>query len=160
MKRMKSSINPPKLKVRLARAADLPALIQLYRELHAADPSYRSPSIAEMRKAFGAIRRNRDHRILIAEAEHQPIGSLHVLIFRHLGHGFRPAAVIENVVVAGAHRSKGIGEAMMAEADRIARRHRCYKMSLTTNRRRTRAHRFYERLGWRRSHHGYSVCLN
>lgn len=113
-----------------------------------------------MREAFNAIRRDRDHHILIVEAEHQQIGSLHILIFKHLGHGLRPAAIIENVVVSGAHRSRGIGEAMMAEADRFARRHRCYKMSLTTNRRRRRAHRFYERLGWRRTHHGYSVRLN
>jgi GNAT superfamily N-acetyltransferase len=48
---------------------------------------------------------------------------------------------------------------MMAAAVKIARRNRCYKMSLTTNLKRDRAGRFYERLGWRRTHFGYSIEL-
>jgi GNAT superfamily N-acetyltransferase len=159
MKRINSSHKTPKVKVRSATIGDVPALTGLYRELHLDDYSYRSPKPAEMVKAFRGIANNRDHQIVVAEMDGQIIGTLHVMIFRHLGHGLKPVAVVENVVVASAYRSLGVGELMMAAADRIARRNRCYKMSLTTNVRRPRAHQFYERLGWRRTHHGYSLEL-
>jgi GNAT superfamily N-acetyltransferase len=159
MKQRNSKPAAAKISVRLARAADLPALIRLYKELHLDDYSYRSPSLAEMRKAFAAIARNRDHQILVAESGGEVIGALHIMIFRHLGHGLRPVGVVENVVVSASYRSRGVGELMMTAADKVARRNRCYKMSLTTNLKRARAHRFYERLGWRRTHFGYSIEL-
>jgi GNAT superfamily N-acetyltransferase len=159
MKQTNSTGLADSIRVRRARAADLPALIGLYKELHLDDYSYRSPTLAEMRKAFAAMARNRDHQLLVAESGGNVIGALHLMIFRHLGHGLRPVGVVENVVVAAAHRSRGVGERMMAAADKIARRNRCYKMSLTTNLKRGRAHRFYERLGWRRTHFGYSLGL-
>jgi GNAT superfamily N-acetyltransferase len=148
------------LRVRRARAADLPALGRLYAELHLDDYRDLKPSPARLRKAFRALVRDRDHHILVAERDGEIVGTLHLLIFRHLGHGLRPAAIVENVVVSGAHRSQGIGETMLGEAARIARANRCYKLALTTNVARKRAHRFYERLGWRRTHYGYSLGLD
>ncbi len=159
MKQTNSTGWADSIRVRRARVADLPALVGLYKELHLDDYSYRSPSLGEMRKAFAAISRNRDHQILVAERGGEVIGALHLMIFRHLGHGLRPLGVVENAVVATSHRSRGVGELMMAAADKIARRNRCYKMALTTNLKRDRAHRFYERLGWRRTHFGYSIDL-
>ncbi len=47
----------------------------------------------------------------------------------------------------------------MAAAVQIARRRDCYKLSLTSNRTRKQAHRFYERLGWRWTHRGYTLAL-
>ncbi len=148
------------LRVRRARVADLLALGRLYAELHLDDYSNLKPSPARLVKAFRALARNRDHHILVAEREGEIVGTVHLLIFRHLGHGLRPAAIVENVVVSCAHRSQRIGETMLAEAARIARANRCYKMALTTNVARKRAHRFYERLGWRRTHYGYSLGLD
>jgi GNAT superfamily N-acetyltransferase len=40
-----------------------------------------------------------------------------------------------------------------------ARRRRCARIELTTNRRRERAQRFYERLGFRPSHVGMKLYL-
>jgi|SRR5215469_816511 len=157
---MKQRNSPPTaIRIRRARPADLPVLIALYKELHRDDDSYRSPSLKEMRGAFAAIARNRDHQLLVAHRGGNVIGALHLMIFRHLGHSLRPAATLEKVVVKEAHRSRGVGELMMAAAEQIARRNRCYKMSLTTNLKRHRARRFYERLGWRRTHFGYSIEL-
>lgn len=149
----------PRIRIRKARASDLPALTALYAELHLDDYDYRPPTARAMRTAFAGVANNRDHQLLVAANAGKIVGSLHVMIFRHLGHGLHPAAIVENVVVSAAQRSRGIGEMLIGEAVRIAQRRGCYKLSLTTNVKRARAHRFYERLGWRRSHFGYSLDL-
>jgi GNAT superfamily N-acetyltransferase len=147
------------IKVRKARATDLAALNALYQQLHLHDYTYRAPAVAEMRAAFRAIARNRDHHVLVAISAGKVIGTIHVMIFRHLGHGLRPVAIVENVVVDAKMRSRGVGEKLIEAAARIARRNQCYKMSLTTNLKRRRAHQFYERLGWEKSHFGYSFKM-
>ena len=148
-----------RIRIRKARAADLAALTALYAELHLDDYDYRPPTARAMRTAFDTISNDRDHHLVVAVAGGKVVGSLHVMIFRHLGHGLHPAAIVENVVVSASQRSRGIGELLIVEAVRIARRRGCYKLSLTTNVKRARAHRFYERLGWRPSHFGYSLGL-
>ncbi len=148
------------LRIRKTREADLPALGGLYAELDLAGFGGHACGLRELRTAFRSIARNRDHHLLVAELDGEIVGTLHVLIFRHLGHGVRPAAIVENVVVQGAQRSRGIGERMLEAARAIAKRERCYKIALTSNVQRHRAHRFYERLGWQRTHFGYSVYLD
>jgi len=69
-------------------------------------------------------------------------------------------AVVENVVVASDARSMGVGQRLMEAIGDIARRARCYKIALTSNISRTGAHRFYERLGWKRTHYGYSIGVD
>lgn len=149
-----------RLTIRAAREADLPALGQLYRELDLAGYASHACGLRELRAAFRSIARSRDHHLLVAELDGVIAGTLHVLIFRHLGHGLRPAALVENVVVHGGYRSRGIGERMLEAARVIANRERCYKIALTSKLKRRRAHRFYERLGWHRTHFGYSVYFD
>jgi GNAT superfamily N-acetyltransferase len=145
--------------VRRLRADDLDALQALYRDLEL--PEYRPgrSSRVRLRRAFARLNRDRDHRMLIAETNGRVVGAAHVIIVPHLGHGLRPFAVVENVVVDSRARGSGIGSALMREAGKFARSRGCYKISLTTNVNRRGAHKFYQRLGWRRSHFGYSLGL-
>jgi GNAT superfamily N-acetyltransferase len=145
--------------VRSARETDLPALAALYRELDLPGFTHDDASARAMSKPFRMLARDRSHHLLVAERRGEVIGTLHVLIFRHLGHGLRPAAIVENVVVRSGFRSQGVGEKMLEAARQIAMAERCYKIALTSHRLRRRAHRFYERLGWSRTHFGYSVYL-
>ena len=112
-----------------------------------------------MRRAIRALARERDQTLLVAVKDGRIVGTNHVLIFRHLARGLRPAAIVENVVVDANCRGAKIGEQLMAEAVAIARRHNCYKVALTSNRKRRDAHRFYQRLGWRWTHFGYTLAL-
>jgi len=147
------------IRVRRARASDLGALRELYRQLHLDNYRDIPASPAKIRREFSRLSRDPRHQLLVAEAGGRIVGTTHVIVVPHLGHGLKPFAVVENVVVDASCRTSGVGRALMAEAGRVARRRRCYKLSLTTNRERRGAHRFYERLGWRKSHFGYSLGL-
>jgi GNAT superfamily N-acetyltransferase len=56
-------------------------------------------------------------------------------------------------------RSKGIGAAMMRFALGEARRLGVGLVELTSNKKRGDAHRFYERLGFERSHEGFKLAI-
>ena len=109
----------PAVRVRRARASDLPALAALYDQLHL--KNYMSFRVApsRMRAAFERIARSRNHHLLVAQVDGQVAGTLHLIVVPHLGHGLKPMAVVENVVVAAERRSMGIGEAMI-EGPRFA----------------------------------------
>jgi GNAT superfamily N-acetyltransferase len=135
--------------IQRARERDLDAIDSLYRELKVDEYEQYARGARKMRARFRRIARARDHHLMVAECAGRVVGTLHVLIFRHLGHGARPGAIVENVVVTEAMRSRGIGEALMKAARRIAQREGCYKPALTSRTHRKAAHRFYERLGYR-----------
>lgn len=157
MKRSNSGTRAAPVRVRSARKSDLDAIAALYRELHLDSYGKLAVPRTRMRRAFRALAHDRRHRILVAERGGKVVGTLHLIVVPHLGHGLRPFGIVENVVVASAERSGGVGRAMLAEAAEIARRAGCYKLALTSNVRRMRSHRFYSRLGWRRTHYGYSL---
>jgi GNAT superfamily N-acetyltransferase len=157
MKRSNSTLHSAPVRVRSARDSDLEQIAALYRELHLESYGKLAVPRTRMRRAFRQLALNRRHRILVAERGGKVIGTLHLIVVPHLGHGLRPFGVVENVVVSAAERSSGVGQAMLAAAGEIARKAGCYKLTLTSNIRRMHAHRLYTRLGWRRTHYGYSL---
>src|SRR5580700_4013293 len=159
MPRSNSTRDHSSLRIRRARKSDLPRLQELYDQLHLNNYMSFRVSPAKLAAAFDRLARDRNHIILIAEADAEIVGTCHVIVVPHLGHGLKPFAIVENVVVDAAARSSGIGQHLMAAAGDLARRRGCYKMALTSNIARPRAHRFYERLGWTRTHFGYSLGL-
>ena len=68
-------------------------------------------------------------------------------------------AQIEALRVAAQHRNRGLGAAMLEWAIAEARRRRCALVQLTSDKSRTDAHRFYERLGFVASHEGLKLGL-
>jgi GNAT superfamily N-acetyltransferase len=63
--------------------------------------------------------------------------------------------MIEVVHVDAGHRSRGLGSQMMEWALARCRERGCGMVQLTSNKQRTDAHRFYERLGFLKSHEGF-----
>lgn len=146
-----------KVRVRRARLGDERGIEDLYRQLHEGD--YRSPGTIRMRRALRALLDRADQVLLVAVEDGRIVGTNHVLIFRHLARALRPAAIVENMVVDSSRRGAGVGDLLMEAALKIARRRKCYKLSLTSNRKRAQAHRFYERFGMHHTHHGYTIYL-
>ena len=146
------------LRIRRARLGDEPGLEDLYsQKLHEGD--YKSPGAANMRRAMRAVMRRPDQVLLVAVEEGKIVGTNHVVIFKHLARALRPAAIVENMVVDSRSRGAGVGDRLMEAALKIARQHGCYKLAQTSNRKRPGAHRFYEKFGMSRSHHGYTLYL-
>jgi GNAT superfamily N-acetyltransferase len=150
-------MKPAQIRIRRARLGDEREIEDLYRQLH--EGEYTSPGIAKMRRALRAVARDRDQVLLVAIQDGHMVGTNHVLIFRHLARALRPAAIVENMVVDSHSRGAGVGDQLMAAALKVARRHGCYKLSLTSNRKRKSAHRFYARFGMRQTHFGYTIYL-
>src|SRR5262249_5699773 len=108
--------------VRRARRSDLAALAALYDQLHVSNyADFRVPP-ARMARAFERLARARNHSILVAMREGTVVGTCHVIVVAHLGHGLKPFAVVENVVVDEHARSMGIGERLIEAAAKAAAR--------------------------------------
>jgi GNAT superfamily N-acetyltransferase len=62
--------------------------------------------------------------------------------------GAKPFAVVENVVVDQAARSRGVGAALLREIEARCKQARCSKIMLLSAAQRADAHRFFERQGF------------
>ncbi len=150
----------PSITVREATPGDFDALLRLLDEMD--ESMYRGRAVAdegELRALYEEIVADPDQRLFLAEDGGRLVGSAHLLVLRHLDRSLSRSAVVEGVIVAHDQRRGGVGAALMRAAAEAARAAGCYKLDLTSNMARRGAHRFYSRLGWKRSHYGYSLAL-
>ena len=148
------------LAARRAQRADLPRLLELLaddelgkqREASGSDdPAYS--------RAFDTIDRDSNQLLLVAESDGRVVGMLQLTFIPGLSRRGAWRANIEAVRVDGALRGRGIGQWLMERAIEIARKRDCRLVQLTSDRQRTRAHRFYVRLGVKDSHVGDKLAL-
>jgi GNAT superfamily N-acetyltransferase len=149
----------PDVRVREAVEADLPRLVELAAQLSLDEPREElGPPLPEgYRRAFEEIRGDPRQRLFVLEAGGRIAGSAVLIIVPNLSHQGRPYAIVENVVVDTGERGSGYGALLMGHLIEEARRAGCYKVSLTSSKRRPDAHRFYERLGFRATHEGFRI---
>ena len=147
-------MNAP-LQFREATKADLPDILRLL-----AQPDMDGGTVlplAEAERLFERMARYPDYRVIVALRDGRIVGSFALLIMDNLGHLGAPSGVIEDVVVDPACQGQGVGRAMMQHALRLCGEKGCYKVTLSSNLTRERAHAFYESLGFER--HGYSFRI-
>jgi GNAT superfamily N-acetyltransferase len=135
-----------------AAAEDLSAVLALY-----AQPEIdngRVLPVGEAKMLLQKFARYPDYTLYVAAHEGRIVGSFALLIMDNIGHLGAPSAIVEDVVVDPARHGLGIGRKMMQFAMQTARDKGCYKLMLSSNARRERAHAFYESLGFER--HGFS----
>ena len=135
--------------VRRAADDDLSAIVALLGELH--DPSSALADTATWTRMLA----QEDRVILLAEVDGRAAGTADVSFASNLTHGAQPRAYVENVAVATDHRRNGVGRAIMAEVERLARDAGCYKVTLMSANHRDGAHRFYEEIGYDRCAVGF-----
>ena len=150
------------LLIRPAAEADLPALVDLLAEdiLGRERDDASLPLDEGYARAFAEIRARPDHHLMVGELGGEAVAMLQLTFIPGLGRKGSYRAIVEAVHVRGDRRGQGLGARMIAWAAATARAHgRCPFLQLTTDKRRKDAHRFYERLGFQRSHEGYKLPL-
>jgi len=142
--------------IRAAEADDIVDVLRLY-----AQPDLDNGVVLsedEAQTLHGRFARYPDYTLYVAERGGVIVGSFALLVMDNLGHLGAPSGIVEDVAVDPDYQSHGIGQAMMAYAVERCRAKGCYKVMLSSNARRARAHAFYERIGFER--HGYSFRLH
>ncbi len=147
------------MSIRRATEADLPRLIELMAQLRPDEPEAEDPSRIEDYARVLARMTAQGQRVLVAEDNGWIAGALVLAIVENISRRGTPYAIIENVVVDEPARGLGHGEALIEQAVEEARQAGCYKVSLTSNKRRGEAHRFYERLGFVQTHEAFRIDL-
>ncbi len=90
-------------------------------------------------------------RYVVAEADNVPVGFLDCSVQQLLHHA-GPVAEIQEMYVLPNWRSQGIGEQLINHIVAMARHEGWVNLEVTSNRRRTRTHEFYERMGFANTH--------
>jgi GNAT superfamily N-acetyltransferase len=111
------------------------------------------------REAFAAIERDPNQLLVVAERGGQVIGVLQLSFIPGLTRRGMWRGQIEGVRVATGERAGGIGRALLEWAIEECRRRGCGLVQLTSDKRRSAAHRFYEALGFEATHQGYKLSL-
>jgi GNAT superfamily N-acetyltransferase len=142
--------------VRPAAEADLAAVLALYAQ-PGMDDGQVLP-LADARRLLARFARYPDYTLYVAERGGEIVGTFALLIMDNLGHLGAPSAIVEDVMVAPAAQGRGVGQAMMEFARQKGLEKRCYKLVLSSNAKRERAHGFYEQLGYER--YGYCFRLD
>lgn len=140
------------IKVREARTEDIESILKIYSQ-----PSIDHGEILKIDRAkeiFEIINRYPLYKIYVATVNGEVVGTVAVLIMHNLGHLGKKSAVFESIAVLPEWQGKGIGRFMLKYATDKCIEADCYKITLSADIKRERAHKFYESLGF--IQHGFS----
>lgn len=143
------------LDIRIANFEDLPLLNYLYADMDGEPPFAHD----ELENIFAEIAKVPNYHIYLAYFNQQPVGTFSLLYAPTMMHrGYHKFAVLDAVTVISAMRGEGIGSQMVKAALKLSAEAGCYKVTLSSNLKRDRAHQFYQSLGFEQ--HGWSFkCL-
>jgi Predicted acetyltransferase len=151
----------PDILIRTARADDVPAIAAMFSSDSlgghgdTADPAALPLYVA----AFERIAASPNDTLYVAEVDGEVVGTFQTTFVTTLTGRGSSSLIVEAVHTRHDRRGAGIGAAMLAHAIEEGRRRGVRLVQLTSNLARTDAHRFYERLGFVRSHAGFKMKL-
>ena len=145
-----------KVTMRLAHESDIEAIRDLLLDdkLGKAREISGQEGLEKYQAAFAAIENSPDNELWIAELNGEIVGTYQVTYIPYLSRGGNLRCLIEAVRTKSNQRGQGIGQQMMTFALEQAKQRGCGMAQLTTDKSRSDAHRFYERLGFKNTHEG------
>jgi ribosomal protein S18 acetylase RimI-like enzyme len=146
--------------IRRARRDDVGAIVAMLADdaLGRARERIEDPLPACYSQAFDRLDADPNIQLVVAEGEGGTVvGCLQLCILPGLSSQGASRGLIEDVRVASHCRSRGIGEQLVQWAVAEARAKGCKLVELLTHHTRVDAQRFYERLGFARSHVGMTM---
>lgn len=147
--------------IRDAVEADIPALAAIFAaddkggHGDTADPA----ALPDYLAAFRRIEASPDNRLLVVELGGEVVGTAQYTIIPSLPGRGSSKMTVEAVQVREDMRGRRIGEALIRHCIAIAEAEGLEMVDLMSNAVRTGAHRFYERLGFAKSHAGFKMKL-
>ena len=149
------------LVMRRAREDDLPAIVVMLAQDQIGDADDADlPLDPAYLEAFRAIDASPDQLLMVAEFEGRIVGTMQLTFIPGLLMRGAWRGQIEAVRIDSSVRGQGLGSRMIEWAVERCRERGCKLVQLTSNNARTDAHRFYERLGWSKSHAGFKLMLD
>ncbi|WP_406285289.1 GNAT family N-acetyltransferase [Embleya sp. NBC_00896] len=130
--------------IRPATARDLPGVLALYAEFNPDDVPL---PIEDAHLIWADIGTQRGRTVLVADVAGTIVGTADCAVLPNLTRGGRSIMFVENVVVAAAHRRRGIGRRLLAAAVTTAADSGCYKIELLAVDE-AEAHAFYQACGF------------
>jgi len=149
--------------VRPATRDDLPAVLTVLAQNRATPQPY-EPIVdvsGAQAATWGRMQATADLTVYLAEATDEPVGTASLLAVPTLGYGCRPTAFIEPVVVAYAHRRRGVARLMLERALADAAGLGCHKVQLLSHKRHADdgAHDLYRSVGFTAEAEGFRRYL-
>ena len=149
------------ISIRRAIEADVAAIVAMLADdaLGRAREDASLPLAQPYLDAFAAIEGDPNQLLAVMTDGDDVIGTLQITFLAGLSLRGAWRGQIEAVRVASGRRGEGLGQRLLEWAMDKCRERGCRIVQLTTNKSRTDAHRFYERLGFKASHIGYKLEL-
>ena len=155
--------SPPEIRVnfRLARREDLAAIVALLADddVNGSREDATEPLAPAYVSAFEAIAADANNALLVGIANGRIVATAQLTFVPTLVAQGATRAIVEGVRVASSMRSHGVGAQLIAHCEDVARMRGSGTLQLTTSHARTRAHAFYERLGYAHTHKGFKRDL-
>ncbi|WP_368861624.1 N-acetyltransferase family protein [Actinospica durhamensis] len=145
--------------LRPARAEDVEGIVALLADDVLGAQRETPDDLAPYREAFARLETDPNQTLLVAERDGRLVGCLQLTVIPGLARRGTTRSIIEAVRVSSDERGGGLGSRMITWAVEESRRLGVDLVQLTSDRSRTDAHRFYERLGFVPSHVGFKRAL-
>jgi GNAT superfamily N-acetyltransferase len=145
--------------IRPATRTDVPAIVAMLADDPLGAQRETPDDLTPYYEAFDQIDNDPDLHLMVAVRDGQPAGTLQLSILRGLSRRGASRAVIEAVRVRTDMRGEGLGTELIQWAVARSKELGASIVQLTSDATRTDAHRFYERLGFVRSHLGFKLQL-
>ncbi|MEW2314134.1 GNAT family N-acetyltransferase [Streptomyces bauhiniae] len=147
------------LAIRPATPDDIPAIVAMLADdplgAQRESPDDLTPYLA----AFERLDTDPNQHLVVAVRDGRVIGTLQLTIIPGLSRKGATRSLIEAVRIHADERGSGLGSELIQWAVDTSRHLGCHLVQLTSDKTRTDAHRFYERLGFTASHEGFKLSL-
>ncbi|MBQ0915239.1 MULTISPECIES: GNAT family N-acetyltransferase [Streptomyces] len=147
------------LEIRPLTENDLPAVVAMLADdplgAQRESPDDLSPYLAALERLSG----DPNQHLVVAVRGSRVVGTLQLTIVPGLSRRGAVRSIIEGVRIHADERGSGLGTQLIEWAVDESRRQGCQLVQLTSDKTRSDAHRFYERLGFSASHTGFKLPL-
>ena len=147
------------LEIRPAVADDIPAIVAMLADDPLGAQRESPDDLTPYLVALERLSSDPNQHLVVAVREGRVVGTLQLTVIPGLSRRGSTRSIIEAVRIHADERGSGLGTQLIEWAIGESRRQKCQLVQLTSDKSRTDAHRFYERLGFTASHVGFKLSL-